>query len=200
MTSTFQKLRFKVYDLPPEQDVIEQFPELTRYPVFTGSTNKYKNLLLRYMIFMYDPETDLNHEVPELAKRKVRAAELAGFSKEMDVTGIFNLTDKEALDFLLCFIQQVYHNRDHTEWVTLSQEYDVITRLRMTPSKKKVTSTTARDIESTNKLRNQAHAVMERIETLEKKMFGDNVDVKDILTQSRYLSPEHFAGLVEAKT
>jgi hypothetical protein len=201
----FQKLKFRIFDIPPEKDVLEEFSELRRYKVFVNSKAPHKNLLLRYMIFMYDPGSDLLKEVSELGRRKIRAAELAGFQHESDyLKEIFDLRDKTALDFLQCFLTEVYHNRKYTEWQVLHQELEENNRLRLEPittksSKKKDEEIEEVDIfEAAKKkgaLRDQATSIHELIDAIEKEIFGDNEDVKEIAIKSRYLSPENFAGV-----
>lgn len=204
----FQKLKFNVFNLPPEKDVLEAFPELSRFKILANSKAPQKNLLLRYMIFMYDPESDLRKEILELDKRKIRAAELAGFEKTTDyLTEIFELRDKTTLEFLFVFLTQVYQNRKYREWVTLSQELDEYTRLRMdqitTATSKKGKEDEVEDIDVfkaadlKSKLRVQCQEIHKQLDSLEKEVFGDNEDVKDVAIRSRFLSPENFAGVIE---
>lgn len=199
----FQKLKFNVFNLAPDKDVLEAFPELSRFKILSNSKAPQKNLLLRYMIFMYDPESDLRKEITELGKRKIRAAELAGFEKESDyLTEIFELRDKTTLGFLSVLLTQVYHNRKYTEWVTLSQELDEYTTRRLNPIKKgsdgeeEVDELKSMKIKSD--LRIQCQEIHKQLDAIEKEVFGDNEDVKDIAIRSRFLSPENFAGVIEA--
>lgn len=205
----FQKLKFDVFNLPADKDVLEAFPELSRFKILANSKAPQKNLLLRYMIFMYDPESDLRKEILELDKRKIRAAELAGFQKTTDyLTEIFELRDKTTLEFLFVFLTQVYQNRKYREWVTLSQELDEYTRLRMdqitTATSKKGKEDEVEDIDVfkaadlKSKLRVQCQEIHKQLDSLEKEVFGDNEDVKDVAIRSRFLSPENFAGVIEA--
>lgn len=202
----FQKLKFKVFDLPPEKDVLEAFPELQRYKVFADSKAPLKNLLLRYLIFMYDPGSDLLKEVVELDKRKIRAAELAGFKHESDyLNEIFEFKDKTTLDFLQCFFTQVYHNRKYTEWQTLHQELEENNRLRWEPITKKSDQKKGEEAidevdvydaaKKKGELRTQAAKIHDMLDALEKELFGDNEDVKEIALKSRFCSPESFAGV-----
>jgi len=205
----FQKLKFRIFDMPPEKDVLEEYPELQRHKVLVNSKAPFKNLLLRYMIFMYDPQSDLLKEITELARRKIRAAELAGFQHESAyLKDIFELRDKTALDFLQCFLTQVYHNRKYTEWQVLQQELEENNRLRLEPittkSNKKDKDSEVDEVdmfEAAKKkgtLRDQASSIHKLIDAIEKEIFGDNDDVKEIAIKSRFLSPENFAGVKKA--
>jgi len=192
--------------MPPDKDVLEEFPELQRHKVLVNSKAPFKNLLIRYMIFMYDPNSDLLKEITELSRRKTRAAELAGFQHESDyLTEIFELRDKTAINFLQCFLTQVYHSRKYTEWQVLQQELEENNRLRLEPittkSNKKDKDKDVEEVdvfEAAKKkgtLRDQATAIHKLIDTIEKEIFGDNDDVKEIAIKSRFLSPENFAGV-----
>lgn len=209
----FQKLKFNVFNLPPDKEVLEAFPELSRMKVLANSKAPQKNLLIRYLIFMYDPESDLRKEIPELDKRKIRAAELAGFEKQSNyLTEIFELRDKTTLEFIFVLLTQVYHNRKYREWVTLSQELDEYTRLRMDPittKKSKKGKEDESDVEEIDvfkaaelksKLRSQCNDIHKQLDSIDKEIFGDNDDLKLIATRSRYLSPENFAGVIEAES
>lgn len=201
----FQKLKFKVFDIPSDKDVLEAFPELQRYKLFADSKAPMKNLLLRYLIFMYDPGSDLLKEVVELEKRKIRAAELAGFKHDSDyLNEIFELKDKTTLDFLQCFFTQVYHNRKYTEWQTLHQELEENNRLRWEPITTKSNKKKDEDVDEVDvfdaakkkgELRTQAAKIHDLLDALEKELFVDNEDVKEIALKSRFTSPESFAGV-----
>jgi len=197
----FAKLKFNVFNQPAEKDVLETFPELARLKVFSASKAPQKNLLLRYLLFMYDPETDLRKEIPELDKRKKRAAELAGFEKENDyLKEIFELRDKTTLDFLFVLLTQVFYNRKYREWVTLSQELDEYTKRRMNPVDKGEDAKEEQDeikaLKLKSELRVQCQEIQVQLDILDKEIWGDNDDVKAIATRSRYLSPENFSGVV----
>lgn len=206
MNSNFQKLKFKIFDLPPDADLLEHFPELARYKTFTKSKAAQKNLLLRYMIFMYDPGSDLISDISDLQKRKVRAAELAGFKQESDyLTSIFEFTDKAPLEFMHCFLTQVFHNRKYTEWQTLMQELEENTRLRWEPiTTKKMKKSGDKEVEDVDvysaadkksKLRDHSYDIHKMIDAIEKEIFGDNKDVQEIAIKARFISPESFAGV-----
>lgn len=201
----FQKLKFRVFDLPIDADVLENFPELARYKTLAKSKAPQKNLLLRYMIFLYDPGSDLIREIQELNKRKVRAAELAGFKEGDHLTSIFDLTDKAALEFLHCFLTQVYHSRKYTEWQTLLQELEENTRLRLEPiatkKQKQGADKAPEDVDvysaadKKSKLREHSAEIHKMLDVIEKEIFGDNDDVKEIAIKARFMSPETFAGV-----
>lgn len=197
MTSTFQKLRFRIYDVAPDKDLLEEFPELTRYDALVNSKAANKNLLLRYLIFMYDPDTDLIKDITALEKRKVRAAELAGFGKDTDVSTIFDLSNADARELMMCLVTDVYHDLDYAEWVTLCEEQDRIRLMRIDPARK--LKSDDKELDRRAKLRKHSDEIQVKIDERRVRIWGDNKDVENIFLQSRYLSPEHFAGLAQVQ-
>lgn len=207
MSTVFRKLKFNIFDIPPDVDVLDQYPELGRQKVFVKSKAPLKNTLLRYLIFLLDPGSDLIREIKDLKDRKVRAAELAGFTKGTDyLTEIFECRDKTTLEFIECFLTQVYHNRKYTEWQTLQQELEEYTRLRWVQievkDSKKKKNENPEDVDvykaaaEKTKVRQQSEEIHRMLDALEKEIFGDNDDIKNIAEKSRFISPEAFAGVV----
>jgi len=75
----FKKVKYNCYDLPPEKDLLDEFPELKRYPEFTSQGHALNHdKVIRYIIYCYDKYTPLMSE-KNLIKRKVLACKLAGF-------------------------------------------------------------------------------------------------------------------------
>lgn len=205
----FQKLKFKIYDISPEDDVLEKFPELSKYKVIYKNKSPQKNLLIRYIIFLYDPNTDLTREIPDLKSRKIHAADLAGFKEETDyLKGIFNCTDEGFLTLLDCFFKEIWHNREYREWQTLAQELDEYTRLRWEQidgktGKKKGEKDQESEIDTykaaseKTKLREQCDSIHKLMDAYELRIFGNHEDIKNIAVKTRYLSPENFAGITK---
>lgn len=208
MNKPFRKLKFNIYDLPPETDILDQYPELSRYKVFTASKAPQKNLLLRYLIFLLDPNSDLLKEIKELKTRKIKAAELAGFTQQNDyLQEIFDLHDETTVKMMECLLTQVYHNRKYTEWQTLTQELDEYTRLRMEPitTKSRLKNKDEENPEDIyvfkaasekTKIRVQCEEIHRMLDAVEKEIFGDNDDIKTLALKSRFVSPESFAGVL----
>jgi BMFP domain-containing protein YqiC len=217
----FQKLKFKIYDFPPEDDVLEKFPELAKYEVIKKLRAPKKNLLIRYIIFLYDPGSDLIREVSDLSSRKKHAADLAGYQDSDNLRALFDCTDEALLTLLDCFFKEIYHNRKYREWQTLTQELDEYTRLRWEQidgktGKKRKTVTTddegkkkvdyddiPEDIDKykaateKTKLREQCDKIHASLDALEREIFGDHEDVKTVALKTRYMTPENFAGIIK---
>lgn len=212
LVKSFSKLRYCIFDLPPTKDIVKVYPELLKYKAIQNSKAKKLNILLRYIIFLHDPNSDIIKDIPDLQSRKVQAARLAGFTVKDDLlTNIFNCTDVDFLDLLECFLKEIFHNRKYREWVTLSQELDEYTRLRLegiegltkVNSDGERYSVSGKEIDKykaateKTKLREQCEHINERLDSLENEIFGDHHTVKDLAIKARFTSPETFAGIIK---
>lgn len=75
----FDKLKFNCYLIPKDKDLIESFPELSRYSEFKEPQHGLdNNCVIRYVIYCYDKFSPLVSE-RNLIKRKVVACKLSGF-------------------------------------------------------------------------------------------------------------------------
>jgi len=200
----FENLKFKIHELPKETDLREKFPDLNKYKTIAKS--KYPNIdtLLRYLIYLYDPNSDLIKSIPDLSSRKQQAALYAGYTTETpELKHIMEFRDQKIVDIVHCLLTQVYHNRDYTEWCTLHQELEEYTRLRLRALSDEKSEDSSEEVdlfkamELKGKLRVQTKQIHEQLDALELKIFGDNIDIKNIAIVSRFTSPEAWIRVEE---
>lgn len=196
----FKNLRFKINTLKEGELVLDRFPELKKFKPI--STCKYHDLdkILRYIIYMYDPGSDLHTDIPDLPSRKRAAATLAGFANETpELTRIMQFKEPRIVDLIHCFLTEVYHNRDYREWITLHQELDEYTRLRLKGLDEE-TENSGEDVDLfkasdlKGKLRKQCDDIHEKLDRIEKKLFGDDDELLDIAYKSRFINPESWTA------
>jgi hypothetical protein len=198
----FRNLKFKIHTLKKDDLVLDKFPELKKYKALNRS--RYPNLdkVLRYIIYLYDPNSDLVTDVPDLPSRKRHAATLAGFEQEdKELTTIFQFREPKVVDLIHCFLTEIYHNRDYREWCTLQQELDEATRLRLKgldddteDNEEDVDLFKASDLKG--KLRKQCDDIHEKLDRLEKKLFGGDIDLQETAYKSRFINPESWTSTV----
>jgi hypothetical protein len=197
--SAFSNLKFKIHNLPKDTDLREKFPDLKKFKAIAKSKYPNFDILLRYLIYLYDPNSDLIRTIPDLSSRKQQAALYAGYSHETpELEHIMRFKDERILLIVHCLWTQVYHNRDYTEWCTLQQELEEYTLIRMKAlddDEKELDFMKAMEIKG--KLRTQTKIIHEQLDALENKIFGDNVDVKNIAVVSRFTSPESWIRVEE---
>ncbi len=85
----FDKMMFNVYRVPHNRSVLKAFATLSKLPELKKrlSGGLDKNKVLRYICFMYDKNSPLRKRFPNIMKRKIESARLAGF--KLDEEGIF---------------------------------------------------------------------------------------------------------------
>jgi hypothetical protein len=204
MSAKYKNLKFKIHSLKKDELVLDKFPDLKKYRAINRSRYPNLDMILRYIIYLYDPGSDLVTEVPDLPSRKRHAATLAGYTQETEeLATIFEFKEPKVVDLIHCFLTEVYHNRDYREWCTLQQELDQYTRLRMKSLEDDTDDSSddlnlfkASDIQG--KLRKQCEDIHEKLDRLEKKIFGGDVDILETAYKSRFLNPESWTATTAA--
>lgn len=79
--SSFSGLMFNVFRVPEKSDILKTFPSLNRYKEFSAEMSLDRNIVLRYIIYMYDQRTPLR-AIDNIFKRKNEAAILAKFPED----------------------------------------------------------------------------------------------------------------------
>lgn len=192
----FEKMKYRVYDLPPEVDLFKEYPELRNIP---GLRTKEadQNKVLRYGFYMYDPKSDLITEVPHLKDRKEQALTLAGYKKiedkwepeAMDLLHFNRNANLHAIMFVI--ITSVFHSRKFRNYHTLFQELNEYTKLRWTPVGKE---DSLEDAKKKTHLREQCSAIDDELDILEKEIFGDDSDITAHVEEMLMTNPESVAA------
>lgn len=186
--------------------VLDKFPELKKYRAIQKRREfAHLDMVLRYIIYLYDPDSDLRREIPDFSTRKVNAALLAGFQTETpEYKRMLAMQEPIIVDLVQCFLSEVYHNRDYTEWCTLQQELDEYTKLRLKALDDKtddgmdeVNLMKASDLKG--KLRKQCEEIHESLDALEDKIWGDDDGTKELAVISRFSSPEAWSKALMAE-
>ena len=143
----FGKLKYPVARLEPKEElkVHPEFKTLFKYPEFSDFAKEnpdkllFRNRIIRYICFLYDPESDLISEFPDLLERKEAAAIEAGLKRSKGgdgdwpgiIKGIFDYSDQEFIKMVLRFLKQFpARNYLWREISTLEMEYEKYTRMR----------------------------------------------------------------------
>lgn len=168
--------------------------------------------IMKYLLYLYDPATDLTREFVRLEDRKQEAAKLSGLNKIQDLAyldKIFESRHPETLDVIHVLLGEVFFSVDWREWHTLHEELDEYTSARWDKientrrrSRKKgedvveVTGhnkSTMEALSLKSKLREDCKRIRELLDEIEKRLFGDNADIKEIAHKSRFTNPESFS-------
>jgi hypothetical protein len=214
----FQRLKYKIFGKTDEEVEIMIKPLQERYaPIRQLKKNTNYLAIIKYLLYLYDPGTDLNQEFVRLEDRKNAAASYSGLSKILGKVKdqVFDCEHSDALEVIYILLTEIFHNRDYREWQTLHKELDEYTKARWEKvggkkKKKKGKEDAAVDededyetssnsksrLEALNEksqLRKQCEEINERLDQLDRKIFGDNHDVKEVAYKARFLSPESYS-------
>jgi len=223
-------LKYRVDKITGRTDLRETLPKLLRIPEFgrfysnKAPSREWKNAIVKYIGFMYDPKSELISEYPRnLDKRKEAAAERSGFVREKsnenrwkDSYRKYMKVDQEVVPMILAFLRD-HNNMIWTAIVTTEQELEEYTELRWEKIKKvklkggrkkkdeedePLQTTTDIDdkdlFEATNKKEKLMDACQKRIiylEELYEKFFRDNADVQKAVRDIP-ISPENATTLL----
>ena len=191
----FEKLRFRIHNIPLSVNLLEEFSDLGKHKELVITT--HQNEALRYLIYMYDPGSDLIREEGDLLERKKKALVLAGFKEGGSLyQKIIGGNEDRIQNMAFFFVTKVIHNRKFTEWHTLQQELLEINIARWTPIKESENKDQKSLMDAYNKkgnLRQQSMAIQQALDALEAEIFRNNDDIKKI-AEVRLTNPESVAA------
>ncbi len=210
----YQYLKIKIHNQPDEK-VVEILTDMSRrYKSFKHLLSTTHHLsTFKYLIYLYDPNTDLNRDFVRLEDRRQEAGKLSGLARIADIPfldSVYHASSKDILDCIQTLFTEVYHDRDYREWQTLHKELDEYTSARWekiegTRKKKRtdeVATQTKASIEALNlksKLREDCQRIREILDELDKKIWGDHDEIKDIAYKARFITPESFSAASRIK-
>lgn len=205
----FEFLKYRIHNIPKGSDLLEEFPDLmkheealTKYSIEEYIENeegqkvwgekKHKltksdsNKLIRYLIYLYDPKSDLIRQEPELADRKKKASELAGFE---------NYKENWVLDKAFYFLTRIYNNRKFREWCVLQHQLEQKNSAQWSlvvddgDSKKFMEAH-----EKQGKLMHQSQEIHKILDAIESEIFGEHEELKAKANELLLTTPEQIAG------
>jgi hypothetical protein len=200
----FEKLKFRIHNIPKGADLWAEFPELNRHVELNEIKERTTcaNEVIRYLVYLYDPESDLIKEEQDLTSRMRRAKELSGIHENTD--------NDLLLDMGWVFISKIYHHRKMREWHTLQLELEENNRARWTQidideevedkdGKTKTRSSSSQKnsmevLQRKSELRKHALEIQKALDVLEPDIFGDNEDVKKKALERLLTNPEKIAN------
>lgn len=193
----FGKLKFPLYDLKDESDLLSHLPELGKHPEFKKIPKNRRDAVIKYLILLYDPQSHLLKEYHDIRERKEAALVLANIPKWGTdyadyVDKMVGLKDPIILNAIMCLLVKVYHNRKYAEWQTLQQELEEYTKRRLDPISDDSDKDEMMAMERKAKLRVECHNINELLDGMEKDIFGNDEELTEIAKQLRFDTPENF--------
>jgi len=203
----FKKLKYNCYPLSDKTDLLQSFPDLSRYPEFTEPLASLdKNKVMRYVIYNYDKASPLLLE-KNFIKRKMLSAKLAGFKMEGDkypekIEDMLRGKNEQVNRMICCYIRQQNSVRYTMLATGLESFYNNIERLR-TPTPQN-TEDLMDELNKKTKLYQETVKMMESLESYAAELFNDEtqliytVDETEQIDRGKIRSyPEYVASLKE---
>lgn len=202
----FQKLKYPVHNV--SGNLLEKFPDLTRYKAFRDYKMADNNKFIKYIVYLYDPASELHTEYADVQEIKEAAAKEAGFKKIADgswdneklnniMAGDYNHEHASKIfEMIMCYITRIVNRVKWTQYCSTLTQYENINRLLMgkldfTSDKEKVSS--YRNFKDLNKL---SEELADRLQVLQQELFaGDEEVANETVKRTPILTPEYIASL-----
>ncbi len=188
-------MRYPVYCLPLDKDLLKQFPSLQKHDAFSKEVpGMNRNLVLRYIFFCYDQS--IKWETPEFKERKKQAAELAGF-KTMDrhTVQMMNNALEEVNDMIVAFFR-LQHYRKYRMKIMALELLDQYHKIIMEPIRKKLDDDKrARAANLKTDLMLKCKTLDELICQIDEEYYGSSEEADEI--ENIPISPENLSKLTE---
>ena len=186
----FANLRYKIHDLPEKASIMNEFPELRHFDEFKEDLSPLSHdKVLKYIFYCYDINSDIVADIQDLSQRKETALQLAGFTKDKkgewpgEVKAMITFQNRKVTEIIIAFLVKILNNRLWTMIVTSEQAFDEYQKLILQPVTGKDDKDTLAAANTKSKLMEESDLLHDRIEKYYKKLFGDNTDLIETVTQ-----------------
>jgi hypothetical protein len=199
--SDFNSLSYNVvesYEQDPKADLLQKFPKLTRLKSFKSYGESDRNYLIRFIVIMYDSGSPLADMYPDIEKRKIEAAKLAGYEtgktgafKDKKIQDVFELKNDDVLE-MICEYMESHNSMEHRLVIMHEQAFSEYERLVMTPIDQ--SETKDKDIltaaTTKTKLMKDCDEIHSRLLGYYQKLYNNHDEVIDKAASSRRFRPE----------
>ena len=167
--SDFKNMKFPIFELPLDEDLLSKFNRLTSFSEFKEDIpNLDNNLVIRYIFFCYDHT--IQWDTLDFKSRKKKAAELAGFKKfNRNVVLMLNNAIPEVNQMITAFFR-IQNNRKFRRKIMALELLDQYHKIIMEPIRKKL------DDDKRMRAANLKTKLMEDCETLDAMIDGIDVE------------------------
>ena len=198
----FGKLRFRVDQLKPGDKLELMFPALVDNKEFRAYTGYSKEILIKYIVFLYDPNSDIVDEFEVLGDRKDAAATEAGYKRSPNgdwpraTREIMELKNKQVRAMILRFLKTI-HNHVCTEICLLEQELDAYNAMRLEPLPKDTKKDNAELLAKRDNLMSMCEKRVRALEIHKIKFYADHDDLRELAEDDTPISPENAIDILK---
>lgn len=165
-----------------KQNLCEQYPNFLE--IMPNGDGKAYDKALRYIILCYDPSSRLVKMEKDLNRRKVVAAELAGFNIKDDegLESLYSFSDENVLDLLIGYLRHFCKNEEWAAIVAHKESYWENIKLILKPIGQSSDTRDKEVLESVQKkalIKEQLQEDLKNIPAMEKRFWGDDSAVEN---------------------
>jgi len=173
--------------------ILKAYPQLKT--LTDGKEGKEEEGLLRYVIAMYDSGSPLIKASPDLKKRKLLAAQVAGIDDEKYLDDLFAHKNEAALKLICSYLRLYGQNRLWAMIVaTEEQMWEFIQRL-IKPVGADRDREALQGVELKSKISSELDTINSRLDNYYAKLYGDDNELLSISKVKR-LTPETVADVL----
>jgi len=198
----FGRLRFRIDQLKPGDNIDQMFPALCDNPEFRAYTGYNREILIKYIVFLYDPNSALVDEFEALQNRKDAAATEAGYERAKNgdwpkvTKEIMELKNEQGRAMILRFLKTI-HNHVWTEMCLLEQELDVYNAMRMEPLPTDSKKDNAEILAKRDNLMAMCEKRVRALEIHKLKFYADHDDLKELAEDDYPITPENAVEMLK---
>lgn len=196
----YQKLHFKVHEVPHGTELLIKFPQLGAIDEFRKYGKGNRNYVIRYIMYAYDPGSDLVDLYPEDLKQRKEAALIeAGFERnkkdefDQELIALMELRDEKVLEMIFAYLK-IINNKLWMMIVSTEEMFLEYQKLIMKPisaqGDKEKDTITAADMKK--KLREECNSMFNDLQKYYKTFFGGNQDLEDYNNQNPIITSENL--------
>jgi hypothetical protein len=196
-------MTFDLHNVPFKADLLDVFPVLKNYPVFTNpvpDTDITPNQILRYLILMYSRDSDLRYEGDLIQKRK-QAIERSGLTESENLIFLLSGGSEEINAMVTAFFKITRHRKFARYMSTMEAYYEVLDRCRTPvdpasgPGKHSLADDAVMRAYSVKIDLTLELAKMEKaLDEMETELFGEDNQLKDTVEASETMIKSDFTG------
>lgn len=195
--SDFVSLTFPIHNI--DKDVIKNVPRLELIKSFKEYKGNYKDRLIKYICYLYDPNSPLKEFFPDMSRRKEQAAILAGFDLEDNstkdiVSDMMSLKNKGVLLMIDEYLRFV--NSRTWSMIVSNEEtfYEYQSKLlRSVEAERDKDLLQALQIKG--KIMEDLDNINERLEKYYLKLYAGDEDLVKTITTRRTITPENLGDV-----
>jgi hypothetical protein len=195
--SDFASLTFPIHNV--DKDLINKVPRLELIPSFKNYKGDFKDRIIKYICYLYDPNSPLKEFFPDMLRRKEQAAILSGFDLEDNRTkdiieGVMSLKNKGVLSMIDEYLRFV--NSRTWSMIVSNEEtfYEYQSKLlRSVEAERDKDLLQALQIKG--KIMEDLDNINERLEKYYLKLYAGDEDLVKTITTRRTITPENLGDV-----